>query len=125
GDFDGDGCDDFLAVGPDTQNRGAVVLFSGLTGAVLRVSYGVQPGDRLSFVTGCGDMDHDVVLDYAGGGFWGASVVTAFSGATGQPIQTWRAPQWPYMGANVCGGFDLDQDGVNDLVAGSDGTAAH
>jgi hypothetical protein len=85
----------------------------------------VQNGDKLSFATGCGDMDGDGVLDYAGGGFWGASVVTAFSGATGQPLHTWRAPAYPYMGANVFGGFDLDQDGVNDLVAGSDNTAVH
>ncbi|MEO6597228.1 MAG: FG-GAP-like repeat-containing protein [Planctomycetota bacterium] len=125
GDMDGDGCDDFLSAGPDALNRGAVVVFSGLTGTALRVSHGVQNGDKLSFATGCGDMDGDGVLDYAGGGFWGASVVTAFSGATGQPIHTWRAPAYPYMGANVFGGFDLDQDGVNDLVAGSDGSAAH
>ena len=125
GDLDGDGCDDFLSAGPDAQNRGAVVVFSGRTGAALRVSHGIQNGDKLSFATGCGDMDGDGVLDYAGGGFWGASVVTAFSGATGQPIHTWRAPNYPYMGANVFGGFDLDQDGVNDLVAGSDGTAVH
>lgn len=125
GDLDGDGCDDFLCAGPDYLNRGAVVVFSGLTGATLRVSPGVQAGDKLSFCTGCGDMDGDGVLDYAGGGFWGASVVTAFSGATGSPIHTWRAPAWPYMGACMGGGFDLDQDGVNDIVAGSDQTATH
>ncbi len=125
GDMDDDGCDDFVCAGPDYLNRGAVVVFSGLTGAVLRVSPGVQPGDKLSFCTRCGDMDGDGVLDYAGGGFWGASVVTAFSGATGLPIHTWRAPAWPYMGARMAGGFDLDQDGVNDIVAGSDQTATH
>ncbi|HEX6811013.1 MAG TPA: FG-GAP repeat protein [Planctomycetota bacterium] len=125
GDLDGDGRDDFLSAGPDYLNRGAVVVFSGQTGAVLRVSPGVMSGDKLSFATGCGDMDGDGVLDYAGGGFWGLSVVTAFSGATGLPIHTWRAPAWPYMGCNVFGGFDLDQDGVNDLVAGSDQGAVH
>lgn len=125
GDLDGDGCDDFLSAGPDWQNRGAVVVFSGLTGAVLRVSYGVQPGDKLSSATACGDMDGDGVPDYAGGGYWGASVVTAFSGATGLPIHTWRDPAHPYFGMNVFGGFDLDQDGVNDLVAGADEGIVH
>lgn len=125
GDLNGDGHDDFLSAGPDYLNRGAIVVFSGIDGAILRDSRGVMSGDKLSFATGCGDMDGDGVLDYAGGGFWGLSVVTAFSGATGAPIHTWRAPTWPYMGANVFGGFDLDQDGVNDLVAGSDQGATH
>lgn len=120
GDLDGDGHDDFLTAGPDSLNRGAVVLFSGFTGAVIRVSYGEQPGDKLSYATACGDMDGDGVLDYAGGGRWGYSVVTAFSGATGLPIHTWRDPGNFYMGIQVMGGFDVDQDGVNDLIAGQE-----
>lgn len=119
GDLDGDGCDDFLCAGPDWLGRGAVIVFSGQTGAVLRESYGDQAGDALSFATPCGDMDGDGVPDYAGGGFWGASAVTAFSGATGLRIHTWRLPT-PYMGGNLMGGFDVDQDGVNDIVAGQD-----
>jgi len=122
GDLDNDGFADFLSSGADTLNRGAIVCFSGRTGAVLRVSYGAQPGDKLVHAGPCGDIDRDGVPDYAGGGSFGASVVTAFSGATGQIIHSWRdtvSPTIGVMGANVTGGYDLDQDGVPDLAAGT------
>ena len=119
GDLDGDGYDDFLASGPDLQNRGAIMCFSGHTGALLRVSYGEQPGDKLINVGYCGDVDRDGVPDYCGGGSFGYSVVTAFSGATGQVIHSWRDSTTCCMGISVTGGYDLDQDGVPDLAAGS------
>ncbi|HEX6810897.1 MAG TPA: hypothetical protein VF384_04665 [Planctomycetota bacterium] len=122
GDLDGDGCGDFVSSGADLQNRGAIVCFSGRTGAVLRVSYGEQPGDKLVNAGACGDVDRDGVPDYCGGGSFGASVVTAFSGATGQIIHSWRDTVNSAMGTNVNGGHDLDQDGVPDLAAGSLGT---
>ncbi len=121
GDLDGDGSDDYLSGSPYGQDQGAVIVMSGRTGAFLRVSHGVQPFDKLSEVTGCGDLDHDGVLDYAGGGDWGNSVVTTFSGATGLSIHSFRpngAGQAGF-GFHVTGGFDVDQDGVNDLVASS------
>ncbi|MEO6595340.1 MAG: VCBS repeat-containing protein [Planctomycetota bacterium] len=119
GDLDGDGYPDFVSTGTEPQNRGAVVCFSGRTGAVLRISYGAQPGDSLVNVGACGDVDRDGVPDYCGGGSFGASVVTAFSGATGQIIHSWRDTVTCCMGINVIGGYDLDQDGVPDLAAGS------
>ena len=122
GDLDSDGYGDFLSSGADPQNRGAIVCFSGRTGAVLRVSYGEQPGDKLVWAGACGDVDRDGVPDYCGGGSFGASVVTAFSGATGQIIHSWRDTLHPFMGSSVTGGYDLDQDGVPDLAAGSLGT---
>ena len=122
GDLDGDGCGDFVSTGPEYQGRGAVVAFSGRTGAVLRVSYGAAPGDALVNAGACGDVDRDGVPDYCAGGSFGASVVTAFSGATGQIIHSWRDNLECCMGINVTGGFDLDQDGVPDLAAGSFGT---
>jgi len=122
GDLDGDGYADFVSSGVESQNRGAVVCFSGRTGAVLRVSLGAQPGDKLVNVGACGDVDQDDVPDYCGGGSFGASVVTAFSGATGQIIHSWRDTVANYMGINVIGGYDLDQDGVPDLAAGSLGS---
>jgi hypothetical protein len=82
GDLNGDGRDDFLSVGPSAIGSGAVVVFSGADGAVLQVSYGIPPGG-LSNGAGCGDLDGDGVLDYAAGGFWGASVVTTFRGRPG------------------------------------------
>ena len=113
-DLDGDGCGDFLVTGPDSPGRGAVLVVSGRTGAILRISYGVQPGDDLFFATGCGDLDGDGVPDYAGGGLFGNYVVTTFSGATGSPIWTYRNT----IGTGFVpqGFLDLDQDGVNDVI---------
>jgi hypothetical protein len=119
GDIDGDGCGDFLIGAADTLNRGAVLLVSGRTGTILRVSYGEQIGDKIEYCTGCGDLDGDGVPDYAGGGNFAAAVVTAFSGATGQIIHSWRDPNACCMGIDLISGFDLDQDGVNDLAAGA------
>ena len=123
GDLDGDGCGDFVATALDPQGRGAVVCFSGRTGAVLRVSFGEQPGDALVNAGSCGDIDRDGVPDYCGGGSFQAGVVTAFSGATGQIIHSWRDPLNCCMGINVIGGYDLDQDGVPDLAAGTISTS--
>lgn len=124
-DLDRDGCDEYLAAGPDVTTRGVVAVLSGRTGAILQVSMGERAFDKLSFATGCGDLDGDGVVDYAGGGFWGAAVVTAFSGATGRVIHTWRDPGSYTMGEQLTGGFDLDQDGVPDLVTGAFQEWAH
>lgn len=122
GDIDGDGCDDFVVTAVEPQNRGALVAISGQTGGIIRVSYGEQSGDKLISAGACGDLDGDGLPDYCGGGSFGFSVVTAFSSATGQIIHSWRDNSVCCMGANVNGGYDLDQDGVPDLAAGSIGT---
>jgi hypothetical protein len=105
GDMDGDGCDDFLMGCAEPSARGALVLVSGRTGAVLRITYGLLPGDILG------------VNDYAAFAWWSAlrSICVAFSGATGSVIHT-----WPYSTDSVIGGEDLDLDGVPDLVIAGD-----
>lgn len=129
GDLDGDGCDDFLATGPQPPNApyeaGAVIVFSGRTGAILRHSPGERAYDALRTPAGCGDLDGDGIPDYAACGWLGNSVVSAFSGATGQLIRSWRDPIDRWLGTCLVGRFDLDQDGVNDLVAGSYNTWAN
>jgi hypothetical protein len=75
------------------------------------------PSDNFQVVSKCGDMDHDGVLDYAAGALAGPNGVAAYSGATGLPIHIWRDPTMAPFGSNLEGGEDLDQDGVNDLVA--------
>lgn len=120
GDLNGDGGDDFLVACPDVTNRGVILVISGRTGAVLRRSYGELPGDYLYFTIGCGDIDGDGVLDYAGGAHDLANqCVTIFSGATGNVIRSYRSPSLTgcgSMGAELAA-HDLDQDGVNDLIA--------
>ncbi len=120
GDLDGDGGDDFLVACPDVTGRGVILVVSGRTGAILRRSYGELPGDNLYFTVGCGDLDGDGVLDYAGGAHDLANeCVTVFSGATGNVIRSYRNPSLTgcgSMGAELAA-HDLDQDGVNDLIA--------
>ena len=62
GDTDGDGVDDFAASAPlhDTtglQNCGLVRLYSGATGAVLRVEYGDKAGMEFGFALAGADLD--------------------------------------------------------------------
>ena len=118
GDMDGDGCDDFLVGCGDPQIRGALVLVSGLTGSILRISYGLQVGDKtFAEATNLGDIDGDGVDDYAAFPFWSAwrHMGVAFSGATGNVIHT-----VPYYAESVVATEDLDLDGVRDLVVGGD-----
>src|SRR5262249_18955905 len=63
-------------------------------------------------------------LDYAGGGGSSGHLVTTFSGATGQPIHTYRTTLGG-LGWRIASGVDLAQDGVNDLFGGAPGNWAH
>ena len=119
GDADGDGADDFLMGCPDSTRRGAVVLVSGRTGRFLRISYGELPGDVLNeTVVSMGDVDGDGAIDFAAGSVF-SSTVQLFSGRTGQAIWVYRRSLRGGMGVSLDGGFDLDQDGVNDILAGN------
>jgi len=121
GDLDGDGCEDFVVgcghLSPVQAD--VVVAISGRTGVALRI--GVNDGSRGGTVersvTGCGDVDGDGVVDFAGGGYGN---VIVFAGGTGAILHRIR----PYAGQSFLGdvlrgGQDLDQDGVPDLVAGT------
>jgi hypothetical protein len=118
GDRDGDGGDDFLVGINDYSTRGTILLISGRTGAVLRTTQGLQPGDKTcDFVSNLGDIDGDGVPDYAGFPWITASnaVVVCYSGQTGQVIRT-----LPEFGNSVIVGEDFDLDGVPDLAIGAD-----
>ncbi|MFY9345013.1 MAG: hypothetical protein WAT39_21160 [Planctomycetota bacterium] len=118
GDMDGDGGEDFVVGCQDTTARGACMLVSGRTGAILRVSYGLLPGDIIAnHASNMGDMDGDGVPDYAGFPWHSASraMITVFSGQTGAVIRT-----WPDYANAVIAGEDIDLDGVPDLVFGAD-----
>jgi hypothetical protein len=118
GDLNGDGRDDFLIGCADPQNQGVLVLVSGANGAVMRLSYGLAPGDLMTnHVTNLGDIDGDGVPDYAG--FPHLSTTSGlcmqFSGATGNVIRHW----YEYADS-VIARHDLDLDGVPDLVIAAD-----
>ena len=117
GDFNVDGIDDFLlGLQGDAQGRGIVAICSGLDGSYLRESLGVQPTNYLcDHVRNVGDIDGDGVHDYAGFPAWFTFTgdCAIFSGADGSVLRTWID-----YAESVVGGpdFDLDRDGVPDLL---------
>jgi hypothetical protein len=120
GDIDGDGGSDFVVGCSEATGRGAVILVSGRTGAILRVSYGQQALDVLGeSVAAAGDVDGDGQPDYIAGSSTvnPRGLVVLFSGATGAPLQTWTAG----YGHALLGRLDVDQDGVPDVITGSPG----
>jgi hypothetical protein len=124
GDFDQDGCDDFVVAGA-ADPRGAAVVLSGRTGRLLQVGYGPQPGDNIGWaVDGCGDLDGDGVPDFvaSNNAVFQRAVVVAFSGATGAVLYEWNSNQLGvgFEGYDVRGGgIDVDRDGVPDIVVGA------
>jgi hypothetical protein len=118
GDMDGDGCDDFIIGISEPTARGEVRLISGRTGATLRSSYGIAPGElTFQFATNVGDLDGDGVNDYAAFPWWSAFQlrIVIWSGATGAVLRTFAD-----YAESVIACEDLDLDGVNDLVLGSE-----
>lgn len=118
GDVNGDGGDDFVIGATDPSDRGALVVVSGRTGAVIRESYGLLPGDRTAeHASNLGDLDGDGVNDYGAFPYWSAfrAMAVAYSGATGALLQS-----WPIYGNSVVTGEDVDLDGVPDVVYGAD-----
>jgi hypothetical protein len=125
GDFNGDGCDDFLlGLQGDPTGRGIVAICSGADGSYLQQSLGVRPLNYLcDHVRNVGDIDGDGVHDYAGFPAWFTYTgdCAIFSGATGSVLRTWI----DYAESVVAGpGFDLDRDGVPDLLICNEQTVA-
>lgn len=69
GDVDGDGRADILVGAPgELGGRGAARIYSGANGALLFITHGNAPGDRLGeAVSGVGDLDGDGVPEWAAG----------------------------------------------------------
>ncbi len=122
GDLDGDGCDDVVVSSGRHYIPGAAVL-SGKDGTMLVLGLGDSPNDAFGDCNdGCGDMDGDGVLDFGSGQFntgapGGARV---WSGATAQPIWTWRSDRWQNEFGRIVSskGLDVDRDGVPDIGVG-------
>ncbi len=118
GDIDRDGCEDFLIGCLDSTTRGCQWLISGKTGSTIRESFGILPGDQTSMLaSNLGDIDGDGTNDYAAFPWYSSArtIAVAYSGATGAVIRFWNDA--PY---SVVAGEDFDQDGVNDIVTGTD-----
>jgi len=133
GDVDGDGYAD-LIVGAKYDDTfavfaGAVRLYSGRTGALLRTFYGDGEGDRLgNSVSGAGDVDGDGFDDVIAGaffdnnqGFWSGSA-HVWSGKTGKVLYVFNGDsEFDYFGVSVSGAGDVDADGHADLIVGAEG----
>ncbi len=136
GDVDGDGVADVAlgapsaAVGGDARDRrGAVLVVSGASGAVLHETTGAARGERFGeALCAVPDLDGDGAPDLAvgapRGGDGRTGRVALLSGATGAPLRTisGRRPDELFGSALACA--DLDGDGADELVAGAP-VAAH
>ncbi|MBC8330294.1 MAG: FG-GAP repeat protein, partial [Planctomycetes bacterium] len=87
GDLDGDGYDDFAvgAPGAGAQEQGSVVIYSGASGALLRIENGARPGAAFgASLAFAGDLDGDGFGDWlAGAPLAGSGRAPALSGRSG------------------------------------------
>jgi hypothetical protein len=132
GDIDGDGCDDFGHQHADPNYPGgAVRVVSGRTGAPLVTGSGDASPDGLGTgaIVGCGDVDGDGTPDFVASSHGSGpilGIVRVFSGRDGHALWTFRKAFPPSgggagFGHSLASGFDLDQDGIQDLIVGGCG----
>ena len=131
GDIDGDAAPDFAITAPTDSTvgtvNGAVYVYSGRTGTLIRKVTG-EAFNRFGFgVAGAGDVDRDGIPDYvvgAPGAFIGPAPqigrVVVISGATHLPIvQAVGRQPLDLMGFDVNAAGDLNADGIPDVVGGA------
>lgn len=126
GDLDRDGCDDFAYA-----SISAVRVLSGRTGTPIFDVRDELPNDNLGLgaIVACGDVNGDGVPDFAvssAGVYPTNAVVRVCSGRDGAALFTFRKAFPPNgsglnFGESIASGFDLDQDGIQDLVVGGCG----
>jgi len=130
GDLDGDGAPDYAlgAPGRGQPPVGAVELWSGRTGNLIRVHWGQATGDDFGMaVANAGDLDGDGVPDLACGapradlpGLPDVGVVWLYSGATGALIRRLDGAAGDQaFGASLAEVGDVDGDAVPDLLIGA------
>ncbi|TAH34340.1 MAG: hypothetical protein EYC70_15445 [Planctomycetota bacterium] len=137
GDINGDGVPDLLVGAPNDDRGGAdsgsAFLYSGATGAPIRIFAGGSAGDHFGWsAAGCGDLDRDGVPDFAVGAPdddpRGASSgsVTLFSGATLSALYTRPGDAaGDGLGWSVAGIGDPFGTGVLRVAAGAPFTDVH
>ncbi|MEE9392748.1 MAG: VCBS repeat-containing protein [Planctomycetota bacterium] len=129
GDLDQDGCDDYVVGTPTALlNQGQVRAYSGRTNASLWTASGGVFGSSFGFDVGrVGDLNNDGIPDVVvgdplndGGPGSNAGRVVVLSGADGSFIfQMFGTQADERMGFSVAGAGDVDNDGVDDIVAGA------
>jgi hypothetical protein len=132
GDTDNDGYNDYSIACPDLtvnglQWAGEVYLYSGATGTLMHTVQGQSAGHNVGRVGAAGDINADGYADYFigatmedWGGFEDAGMLYVYSGRTHQVLyQSHGNSDYAFWGRAFGGGFDLNQDGYGDFIAGS------
>lgn len=121
GDVTGDGTPDLvLAAGPGGGPR--VVVFDGVTGAVTRDFFALEPRFRGGVYVAAGDVDRDGAADViVGAGEGGGSRVRVFDGRTGGVLADFFAFEETFRGGVrvAAGDVDGDGDGPAEVVVGA------
>lgn len=120
GDLDGDGSDDVLVGAVLSSQVVETQLYSGATGALIRICWEPAYGYGSS-VANAGDMDLDGVPDQAVSASL-SDEIFVYSGASGARLWQLKGPSgvaWSRFGNALDGGRDLDGDGVTDLLVGA------
>ena len=139
GDITGDGCSDlivgaFNAAPNGINGAGIVYLFSGQNGSVLYQLDGTSEYDCFgSSVAMVGDVNGDNVNDIVIGALGrdtanlnNAGAAYVYSGDTGNILyEFYGTADSLFFGTSVSGAGDVNGDGVNDIVVGTDGDDAN
>jgi len=133
GDLVGDGCPD-VAVGASMDDRngsdaGSVTVFSGRTGAAIRVVLGVAADDFLGqSVDVVGDLNGDGRPEFIAGapgassarGVADTGLARVYDGRTGTTLHTFYGDTTDrFLGTDVAGVGDMNRDGYADFAAGT------
>lgn len=129
GDVNADSIGDFLVAAPGFDgvsllNNGAVRLISGADGSLIHQFEGTASFDRMGqAVCAIGDIDADLVPDFAISSLAGEGEVTLWSGATRLLIDTIAAPAGAHdFGCDLALIDDLSSNGIAELLIGAENT---
>ena len=134
-DINGDGRRELMVGDPDYQSRGAVFVFSGANGDLLRQHDAWVSMNEMKFgtcVATVGDWDGDGLEDYAIGApnetqhFLGLGEVRVYSTATANVIRSFLAYRnVRELGTSIANAGDVNQDGHLDLIVGAPLSEVH
>jgi len=130
GDVNNDGTNDIVLGAPTRNGQGAALIYSGVTGSVIRSHFGGAAGDQFgAAVAGLGDINGDSFSDVAIGaatndtGASNGGRLYLYSGVNGALIRTHEGTGVNHeLGHGVGNAGDLNHDGKNDYIVGARGT---